>query len=123
MDTIYKESYDENVKPNVKGTYEKILIRKPVMPKIAKVKRFKQVGQRKWNTVYHVKDENSVILFTSEKQGRAIEKAKSLAIKNIKTYYVTIGKALCNSDPRVAEVTPGKSRPGRWKFLVIDGEK
>jgi len=120
MNVIYKESFDEDITPEIKGTYEKILIRKPILPKIAKVERYKQVGQRKWNTVYNVKDEEAKILFTSEKQGEAIERAKELAIKNIKTYYVNIGKALFNADPCVAMVTPGKHRPGKWKFLVIN---
>ena len=118
MQTIYIESFDENVTPEA-SYYEKIVIRKPRLPKIAKVKRFKQIGHRRWSTIYQIKDSSSNILYSSEVLLQAVKHAKELAIKNIQEYYITIGKTLVGSDNRVAIITPGKHLIGRYKFLCL----
>lgn len=120
MKIIYKEGFDTDSFSDIDGTFEKVQIRKPILPKVAKVNKEKQIGQRRWATVYYVKDEESTILFTSEKQGEAVKFAKALSIKNIKDYYVSIGKVLFNSDPQVAVISPGKHKPGKWKFIIIN---
>jgi hypothetical protein len=120
MQTLYVESYDADIKPNITGTYEKIQIRKPSLPKVAKVIRQPQKGHRKWHTFFQVKDENSNIIFTDAKEGVAIAKAKSLAKANIKSYDVCITKLLVNADPKVAFVSPSKSKPGKYKFMIIE---
>jgi hypothetical protein len=119
MEIIYIESYNENTKPDIDKPFEKVIIRKPRFPKIAKVDRFKQVGHRKWATIYHVRDECSNILFSHEKLCVAIKEAKRLSLSKIKNYYVTIGKSLINSDPKVATISPGKHKPGKFKFIVL----
>ncbi len=78
MEIIYLESFDENIKPENDKPYEKVVIRKPRLPKVAKVERFKQVGHRKWATVYHVRDELSKIVYSHEILCNAVEKAKEL---------------------------------------------
>lgn len=119
MKIIYIESFNEDVKPDIDKPFEKIIIRKPKFPKVAKVERFKQVGHRKWSTIYHVRDEESNILYSDEKLCNAINEAKRLALKTINDYYITIGKILTNSDPKVAVVSPGKHKIGKYKFIVL----
>lgn len=120
MKTIYIESIDENCKPETACTYEKFVIRKPRLPKVAKVKRYKQVGARLWSTMYRVKDELSNILYSSEVEGEAIDWARKRTMKDLKKYYICVDKALTNSDPLVAEVSPGKFRCGRYKFIILE---
>lgn len=119
MEIIYLESYSENVKPDIDKPFEKVIIRKPRFPKVAKVDRFKQVGHRKWATIYHVRDDDSNILFSHEKLCVAITEAKRLSMLKIQEYYVTIGKVLVNSDAKVATISPGKHKPGKFKFIVL----
>lgn len=121
MEVIYLEAMDENVvPPNTDRPFERIVIRKPKLPKIAKVKKFKQVGSRQWSTVYTVKDEFSNILFTDPIMATAINWAKERSIKDVKDYYIYVDKSLINCDARVAVVTPGKHRPGKFKFILLE---
>lgn len=122
MQVIYLESLDENAVPEgVAGPFEKVVIRKPMPPKVAKVHRFKQVGARNWSTIYMVKDDMSNVLYSNEILKLAVNRAKELAIRNLKEYFICVGKMLINNDPLVAVVKPGKHRPGKFKFIILNG--
>ena len=126
MKVINCDSFDANitpeqVNPELKGLpFERVVMKKPMLPKLARVKNFIQVGDRKWATVYRIRDESSKICFTVDKFHEAVKQAKQMAIENIKSYYITIDKTLINADPRVAVVTPGKNYKGKFKFIILD---
>jgi hypothetical protein len=120
VQTIYLESVDENVKPDTTKPYEKVVVRKPHPPKIAKVKRFKQIGRRSWVTIYRVRDGLSNIIYGDPILKKAIAYAKNLSIKKIEEYRVSVDKVLIGGDQTVAIITPGKFKTGKFRFNIID---
>jgi hypothetical protein len=127
MKTIDIETLDENltpeqIDPNLKGPFEKVLLRKSKPPKVAKVTRVVQKGPRKWKTIYRVRKIDGSIVFSADKFMDSLKMAKKMAIEKVTEYQVTIDKSLVNSDPKVAMVVPGKHREGRYRFIILEGK-
>ena len=100
-------------------------VRKPKVAKRAHVDRTKQVGSRKWKTVYtaynfqqhlHNKETDETWFNT---QAEAISAAKKASLETKTTFIVTCHKQLVGSRQIVAEVTPGNSKPGKWHFSAM----
>lgn len=87
---------------------------KPKIAKRAHVEHSKQVGTRKWRTMYMVsRISGSVGSFLT--QAEAIASAKEQALHTKEKILVRAYKKM-DGDSLVAEVTPGNSKPGEWHF-------
>jgi hypothetical protein len=99
---------------------------KPKLAKTCKVEKVVQKGARVWETVFVIKpywaDENgrtnSVELHNST-QAKAIKEAKAMALKDNKTYVVTIDKQLVKCSAQIATVSPKASQRGEWLFTGL----
>jgi len=94
-------------------------IRKPKKARRAHVDRYKQSGSRQWKTMYRVEDKAEHEFSCWETQADAIEEAKMLSLKSRQTFCIVCFKQLEDGNRTVACVTPGNSKPGRWRFSAI----
>jgi len=120
IETLDENITPEQIDPTAKGPFEKVLLRKPQPPKVAKVTRTVQKGTRKWKTIYRVRKPDCAIVYSADKFIDALKMAKKMALENIAEYQITIDKSLVNSDPKVASVAPGKHKPGKYRFIILE---
>jgi len=121
-------------------TTEPITVEELVSPRRAKrihTDTFPQKGQRKFVTSYYVWDNvvESKVEFNLDcnlhlniatdkvntgvyfrRQMDAIAAAKELSKHTHQSYEIIIAKVLVSGNSTVAKITPGKSRPGTYKF-------
>jgi hypothetical protein len=114
----HEEGYSGAINSDDGGMQSKCL-REPKPAKRCVVEQKTNKGARKWETVYTINsrwggNHEGALVRTS--QGDAMKKAKELAIKNNTTMIVTIKKRLVEGVSEIAEVSPGKSTEGKWKF-------
>ena len=93
-------------------------IRKPKIAKRAHVIRVKQVGSRKWETVYQLWTDD-MCWAQFDTQADAIERAKEISLEKKIRVCVNVAKHLVEQSTLTADVTPGNSQPGQWHFSAM----
>tara|TARA_Y100000310_G_C20669719_1_gene809580 strand:- start:1316 stop:1759 length:444 start_codon:yes stop_codon:yes gene_type:complete len=93
-------------------------VRKPKVAKRAHVETNKQVGSRKWTTMYNLYcGANDYGMYST--QADAIAAGKEASLENRCQCYVEVFKMLVDSERVVATITPGNSKPGKWHFTAV----
>jgi len=99
-------------------------LEKPKIAKSCKTEKIVQKGARKWETVFIVEpswsdDRCDRETLKGSTQGKALKRAKELALRNQTEYLVRIDKRLVQGNDKIATVTPKKSKRGRWLFTGL----
>ena len=93
-------------------------LKKPKVGKRADIKKFKQVGSRKFKTAYKIQGTEERYSEIVDTQAQALTRAKELAIENKTTYAILCIKVVTEGNEVVAKVGPGISQPGKYKFTA-----
>jgi len=96
-------------------------LKKPKLAKTCKVEKTVQKGARKWETVFIIEPRwesrgGGSDLLRNSTQGKALIRAKELALRNQTEYRVRMEKQLSQGSGDIAIVTPKKSERGKWEF-------